>query len=140
MDCEVFGSGSAICGNFAELMPEKPKDFDYMRTAKWLEDYPFDQRECIGGTICSCKKVEVHFAPYYGFDMFHTKTCNLMRKIHDRPQLVILWAYDHLPAIQFSKKAVPANTHIPLYVRSSSRTQRIKVMTQNINGNQLALV
>ena len=137
MDCEIFGNGSAICGNFAEVQPEKPKDFDYMSTAKWLEDYPLDKRECIGGTICSCKKVLVHYAPYYGWDYFHVDTCNLMRKLKDRPQLGILWAYDHLPSIQFSGKAVPADTPVGIYIRTSSVASKIKVRRVGTNNLQL---
>jgi hypothetical protein len=31
-----------VCGNFAEVLPEKPKDYDYETDAKWLEPYPED--------------------------------------------------------------------------------------------------
>lgn len=126
MGCIVSGEVIAT-GNFAELQPEPPRDFDYMTDAKWLEDYPFDKRECIGGTICSCKKVRVHFSPYYGWDHYHLETCNLMRKLNDQPRLAILWAFDHLPAIAFSKKAVPADSRIPQYIKIQSKSYRIKV-------------
>ena len=129
-----------VLGNFAEVSSEKPADFDYMSDAKWLEDYWLDERERIGGTICSCKKIEVHYAPYYGFDLFHTEQCNLMKKIRDRPQLIVLWAYNHLPAIVFSKQAVPADSHIPMYVRSSSRTHKIKVHRPAVAVNQERLL
>lgn len=138
MDCEDLG-GIIVCGNFAEIMPEKPKDFDYTTTGKWMEDYPYDIRECIGGTIYSCKKIEVNYAPYYGWDNYHNQNCNLMRKIRINPQLTNLWAYDHLPAFAFSDKAVPAATHVPMYIKQVKHTQSIKVRLPGLNINQLSL-
>lgn len=123
-----------MIGNFADLLPEKPKDFDYLQDAKWIEDYPFGKRECIGGTVCSCRRIEVHYAPYYGWDHYHVETCNLMRKLRDKPQLGALWPYDHLPAIQFTKKSVPASFRVPLYIKSISRRQNIKVKVIKSNN------
>lgn len=122
-----------IHGNFAEVLPEKPKDFDYEQDAKWLEPYPkeFEYREKIGSVICTCKKLEVHFAPYYGFDYYHTEDCNLLRQLKDRPSLLNLPWYEHLPAVVFYEgKTVPANTKQGLYVKYRKRTAKIPVETR----------
>lgn len=132
MDAIDYG-GIVICGNFSELLDEKPKDFDYMSSGKWLEDYWLDQRECIGGTVCSCRKIQVHYQPWYGFDLFHSKGCNLLRKVELQPQLMTLWAYEHLPSIMFSGKAVPAATRPSLYVLASSRTYKVRVRVAAVN-------
>lgn len=139
MGVEYFGD-VIVHGNFAEVQNSKPKDFDYLHDAKWMEDYPFTIREKIGSVVCSCKRIEVHYAPYYGWNHFHLKSCNLLRVLHDRPQLANFWAYDHLPSIAFSDKAVPKNTRISLYVSTRSRKQHIKVRSNNINNNQLSLI
>lgn len=126
MDCEVFGNGSAICGNFATLQAEKPKDFDYTRTAKWLEPYPFEWRETLGKTICNCKTVEVHYAPYYGHDYYHTKNCNLLRKLEAEPGITNLYE-TYLPAINHYNDAVPNSEHIPIYIKGVSRATKVTV-------------
>lgn len=140
MDCETW-DGGAICGNFAELLPEQPKDFDYSNTGKWMQGYPFEKREVIGGTACNCKKVECHYAPYYGFDYYHNKNCNLTRKVTSRPGLMNLWAYEHLPAIRFSDQAAEFDGPIPLYVETSSRTSRVTVRrSPQRDARQVALL
>lgn len=133
MGCITSG-GLTVIGNFADLQPNRPENFDYMSDAKWLEDYPLDKRERIGGTVCSCKKIRVHYSPYYGYDNYHVESCNLMRKIRDKPQLTILWAYNHLPAIIFSRQAVPAKHRIPIYIKAISRTHKLKV--RNVEPNR----
>lgn len=125
---DVIESGNIIiCGNFAELLPSKPKNFDYMSNAKWLEPYPFERREVIGGTICSCDKVEWWHNVYWEPDVFHLKTCNLMKKLRDNPGLANLWAYEHLPQVAFSSLAVPADTKVKMYISYRSRTYRVRV-------------
>lgn len=126
MDCAVSDQVT-MCGNFADVLPKKPEYFDYMGTGKWLETYSYDKRERIGGTVCSCKQIEVHFAPYLGWDIFHTSSCNLMRKVKDQPQLMTLLAYEHLPNIRFSKQAVEASKPVTTYVKVISRKERVKV-------------
>lgn len=116
--------GILVHGNFAEVLPEKPKDFNYEEDAKWLEPYPkdFEYREKIGSVICTCKIVEVHYAPYYGFDFYHTGGCNLLRQIKARPSLLNLVSYEHLPAIVFyENQTVPAKTTQGIYIDYKSR-------------------
>lgn len=127
MDCDQIGD-ITICGNFAERTDEKPADFDYMRTAKWYEDYSFDWRETLGGVVCNCKRVKVDFAPYYGFDYYHLDTCNLMRKLEAEPGIQNL-IETYLPAITHYTDAVPNSDHIPLYIKGlkKSRAFNIKV-------------
>ena len=125
MDCEEYG-GITICGNFAERLEEKPADFDYMTTGKWYEPYPFETREKIGHVICSCKRVKVDFAPYYGWDMWHEDSCNLMRQLKAKPQLANLWQYSYLPAI-YPASDVPADKPVPLWIDTRSRRATIKV-------------
>lgn len=125
MGCISSGS-MVICGNFAEVLPEKPKDFDYMSDAKWLEPYSMDWRETLGGTICNCKIIEVHYAPYYGFDYYHNDNCNLMRKYRDSPGLSNLYEV-YLPAITKYDDAVPNRENIPLYIKNRSRAYKVNV-------------
>jgi hypothetical protein len=130
MDCEEFGNGNFICGNFAERQESKPENFDFMTTGKWYEDYPFGWRETLGGVICNCKRIKVNYAPYYGFDHFHLDTCNLMRKLAAEPGLANLMEI-YLPSITRYTDSVPNSDHIPLYIKglSSSRARKIKVKT-----------
>lgn len=130
MNCEEFGIGNFICGNFAERQESKPENFDYMTTGKWYEDYPFDWRETLGGVICNCKRIKVNYAPYYGFDHFHLDTCNLMRKLAAEPGIENL-IETYLPSITRYTDSVPNSDHIPLYIKglNSSRACKIKVKT-----------
>lgn len=126
MDCEIGSNGGAICGNFAKLQDSKPEPFDYDKTAKWLEPYSFDWRETLGSTICNCKTVEVHYAPYYGWDYYHLDTCNLMRKLRAEPGLNNLHEH-YLPAITHYTDAVPNQDNIPLYIQGIGRASKIKI-------------
>ena len=127
MDCEIFASGSAICGNFAERTDTKPESFDYDHTAKWYEAYPFDWRETLGGTVCNCSRVKVNYAPYFGYDYFHLDSCNLMRKLDAEPGIYNL-VETYLPAINHYTDAVPNSDHIPLYIKGrKSKGFTIKV-------------
>lgn len=126
MDCSNLGD-ITICGNFAELLPEKPKDFDYMSTAKWLEPYPFDKRDVIGGTTCNCKYVVVNYAPYYGFDYYHQDTCFLMQKYRNTPNADFFWSMASLPLISFGDNAVPADTPPRMYIKGRSTSVKVKV-------------
>jgi hypothetical protein len=126
MGCEQMGD-ITICGNFADLLPEKPKDFDFDRTAKWLEPYPFDIREVIGGTVCNCKVVKAHYAPYYGFDYYHQDSCFIMQKYRNTPNAEYFWSMQHLPAIAFGENAVPVDTPPRMYIRGRSTAKKIRV-------------
>lgn len=125
MGC-IVGGGMAICGNFADLLPEKPEKMDYDKSYKWVEPYSFEWRETLGKTICNCKNVEVHYAPYYGYDYYHNKNCNLLRKLEAEPQINNLYE-TYLPAINHYNDAVPNTDRIPLYVQTISRTSKVKV-------------
>lgn len=139
MDCDVW-DGGAVCGNFAELQERKPEPFDYDRTAKWLEPYPFEWRETLGKTVCNCKTVRVNYAPYYGFDYYHLDTCNLMRKLEAEPGIRNLYEI-YLPAITRYNDAVPNTDRIPLYIKSRSSTHRVRVRHSPIrNINQAVLL
>lgn len=138
MDCEQYGQ-ITVCGNFAEVQDSKPEPFDYDHTCKWYDDYPFDWRETLGKTVCNCKKVLVHYAPYYGYDYFHQDTCNLMRKLDAEPQILNL-GETSLPAITHYTDAVPNSNHIPLYIRTVGRKSHIKVKTFFRNERQMALL
>ena len=139
MDCEVW-EGGAICGNFAELSDSKPEPFDYDKTSKWHEPYSFEWRETLGKTICNCKTVRVHYAPYYGYDYFHSDSCNLIRKLEAEPQIQNLYE-TYLPAINRYNDSVPNTNRIPLYIKTSSRVSRIKVRVgTSINERQMVLV
>lgn len=104
MSCDFSEDGTmVVCGNFAEVLPEKPKDFDYERDAKWLEDYPKDlERIKIGKTTCDCKKIETHYAPWYGYSWFHSEDCALLKRVKERPQLLNLPAFDNVECIGYS--------------------------------------
>lgn len=125
MDCEIL-EGGAICGNFAELEQAKPEPFDYDKTSKWVEPYSFEWRETLGKTICNCKTVEVHYAPYYGYDFFHRDTCNLMRKLNDNPGIANFYEC-YLPSITQYNTAVPNTERIPLYIKNLSRSSKVRV-------------
>lgn len=138
MDCETFGNGSAICGNFASLQNTKPEPFDYDHTAKWIEPYSFEWRETLGKTICNCKNVEVNYAPYYGFDYFHMNGCNLIRKLAAEPQILNL-GETYLPAITHYTDAVPNRENVPLYIQGISRAKLIQVHLK-VSTRQVAML
>lgn len=103
MGC-IDGGGIVICGNFAEVLPEEPKNFDYMSDAKWLEPYPKKwERIKIGKTTCDCKKIETHFQPWYGFTWYHSKDCALIKRVKERPQLRNLWCFENVEVIGYSE-------------------------------------
>lgn len=93
-----------VCGNFAELLPEKPKDFDYESDAKWLEPWPkeWPDRVTIGKTTCDCKQIETHYAPWYGFTWYHNKECALIKRVEERPGLKNLWCFENVELIGYS--------------------------------------
>lgn len=138
MSC-IVEDGMAICGNFAEVLPAKPKDMDYDRSYKWIEPYSFEWRETLGTAVCSCKTVKVYYAPYYGYDYYHNENCNLLRKLEAEPQIHNLYE-TYLPAINHYNDAVPNSDHIPLYIKVLSRTSKVKVRhspIKNINQGVL---
>jgi len=103
MSC-ISGNGMTICGNFAEVQESKPQNFDYDSDAKWYEPYPKDwERIKIGKTTCDCKKIETHFAPWYGYTWFHTEECALLKKVKERPQLMNLPAFYNVETIGHSE-------------------------------------
>ena len=86
-----------VHGNFAQITKEKPENYD--EDYKVMVPYPFKLREKIGGVECSCKEVLECFMPYYGFDWYHSDGCELMKKVKQKPSLMNLWCYSHLPQI-----------------------------------------
>jgi len=115
-----------ICGNFAERQETEPENFDFMSTAKWYQDYPCEWRETLGGVVCSCKRVKVDYAPYYGFDYFHLDNCNLMRKLAAEPGIHNL-IETYLPAMTHYNDSVPNTAHIPIYIKGPKRGRAYKV-------------
>jgi hypothetical protein len=103
MSC-ISESGLTICGNFSDILPEKPKNFDYSRDAKWLEPYPEKRpRIKIGKTTCDCKVVEVSYQPYYGIDVYHSDDCAIVRRVKEHPQLLNLPAFYNYDVIWSSE-------------------------------------
>lgn len=136
MDCETIGS-LTIIGNFAPLLDHKPEKLDYDKTAKWIEPYSCEWREVMGDAICSCATVEVHYAPYYGFDHYHRPTCSLMRKLKAQPGINNLREV-HLPAMVQWNDSIPNDGKLHIWVeRKNSRPKKIKV---KIMLKQLSLV
>lgn len=126
MDCETNGS-LTITGNFAKLQAQKPEPFNYDRTAKWLEPYEAEWREVMGDAICNCTTVEVHYAPYYGWDHFHRPTCNLMRKLAAQPQIANLREV-YLPSMVQWDDSIPNDGKLHIWVhKKASRAKTIKV-------------
>jgi len=116
-----------VHGNFAEVLPEKPKEFDYNSDAKWIEPYSMEWREVLGDAVCNCTTVEVHFAPYYGFSFFHRDTCNLMRKIEAQPGIANLYEV-YLPSMTQYHNAVENTGKLSIWVhKKPSRAKKIKV-------------
>lgn len=126
MGCITEGS-LTICGNFAKVLPKKPKDFDYNSDAKWIEPYPFDMRDVIGTTVCNCKYIVTHFSPWHGFDSYHQDTCFLMQKFRNTPNAEYFYAMEALPRISFGDNAVPADTPPRMYIQGRSTKTRIRV-------------
>lgn len=126
MDCEDLG-GITITGNFAELQQSKPEPFNYGRTAKWIEPFKMEWREIMGDAICSCTTVEVHYAPYYGFDFYHRDNCSLMRKLAAQPQIANLREIV-LPAMTQWDDSVANDGKLHIWVdNKSKRVKKIKV-------------
>jgi len=99
MGCIDYG-GLVIMGNFAKLLKERPKNFNWAEDEdKWLRPYFLKWREKIGKVKCDCVEVEEHYMPYYGFTFYHNKDCALMKQLRDKPHLKNLWCYHHLPAL-----------------------------------------
>lgn len=141
MDCESFG-GLTITGNFAELQQSKPEPFDYDHTAKWIEPYSCEWREVLGDAVCNCTTVEVHYAPYYGFDHYHRPTCNLMRKLEAQPQIANLREIS-LPAMIQYTDSVPNTGKLSIWINDKSkRSKKVEVhhKTPIVNTRQLSLV
>lgn len=141
MDCEDYG-GITITGNFAELQQSKPEPFDYDHTAKWIEPYNCEWREVLGDAVCNCTTVEVHYAPYYGFDHYHRPTCNLMRKLAAQPGIVNLREIS-LPAMIQYNDSVPNTGKMSVWVENKSkRSKKVEVhhKTPILNTRQLSLV
>ena len=126
MDCEDLG-GIVISGNFAELQDKKPEPFNYDRTAKWVEPYSMEWREVMGDAICSCTTVEVHYAPYYGFDYYHRDNCSLMRKLAAQPGIYNLREVV-LPAMTQWDDSVPNDGKLHIWVdHKSKRPKKVNV-------------
>lgn len=106
MGC-IIGNGMAICGNFSEVLPEKPKDFDYESDAKWMEPYPKawekQGRIKIGKTTCDCVEIEAHYQPWYGFTWLHSKACALIKRVEANPGLRNLWCFEDVETIGYSE-------------------------------------
>lgn len=130
----IITMGDAIiCGNFSEIQQKKPEPFDYDSESKWIEDYPLEWRETLGRTVCNCKKLEVHYAPYYGWDYYHMDSCNLVRKLYDNPGIRNLYE-SYLPRVTRYTDAVPADTPAPLYISGRTSTKHIKVKQVTVNN------
>lgn len=141
MDCETIGS-LTITGNFAELQQSKPEPFNYDRTAKWIEPYEAEWREVLGDAVCNCTTIEVHYAPYYGFDHYHRPNCNLMRKLEAQPGIYNLREIV-LPAMTQWYDSVPNTGKLTIWVDDKTkRSKRVKVhhTAPTINTRQLALI
>ena len=136
----IFSDNIIMCGNFEEVQPEMPKDLHYDRDAKWVEPYKMEWREILGNAICSCTEVEVHFAPYHGFDHYHQKTCSLMRKLKAEPQIENLREV-YLPQMtQYDdSKANDGKRHIWVE-NKSKRSKNIKVRVKIVNKSQMSLI
>ena len=92
-----------VCGNFAEVQPSKPANFDYDSDAKWLEPFPKDwERIKIGKTTCDCEQIETHYEPWYGFTWFHTEKCAIVRRVKEKPGLLNLPAFYDYETIGYS--------------------------------------
>lgn len=137
MGCLV-DEGMAICGNFAERLAEKPKDFDFEADAKWWEDYPFEWREQVGGTVCNCKRVKVNYQPWYGYDYFHQDNCFLVQKYHNTPNADMFGSMQYLPSITHWEDAVPA-TASRFYIKGRSSSSKVKVRLSQRCADQLEM-
>lgn len=103
MGCLPFGNGF-ICGNFNEVLPQKPENFGYDQDAKWMEPYPPKwKRRVIGKTTCDCKQIETHFQPWYGYSWYHSNDCALMKRVEARPGLLNLPAFYDVEVIGYSE-------------------------------------
>lgn len=133
MSCLFSDDGQmVVCGNFEELLSEKPKDFDFENSYRWIEPYPFDKRDVIGGTVCNCKYVRVNYQPWYGYDYYHQDSCFLMQKYRATPNACYFWAMENLPAITFSENSVPANAPKRMFIQGRSTSSKVKVRTSPV--------
>lgn len=91
-----IGNGKVvIIGNFAPVTKNKPKDPD--ADYKVMVPYRFEWREKIGSVECNCKEVLECYQAYYGWDWYHSDSCALVVLVKNKPQLLNLWCYSHLP-------------------------------------------
>jgi hypothetical protein len=91
MSC-IVGEGFAICGNFAKLSKKKPTGYD--KAYKCIVPYSFKWRTKVGKVECTCKEVEEHYAPYYGFTWYHTEGCAILKHIKKYPGINNLFESD----------------------------------------------
>jgi len=92
-----------ILGNFAKITKKKPKDW-WDKDYKVMVPYPFKWREKIGGIECDCNEVLECHQPYYGCDWYHSEECALIKRIKEKPQLMNLWQYSHLPQLPVAQE------------------------------------
>lgn len=82
----------------------------------------------------------VCYQTYMGEDVYHLESCNLVKRLQDRPSLRNLWAWDHLSSIAFTERAVDASVDPGIYIEVVSTAANVKVRIANINGNQVKLL
>lgn len=87
-----YFNGAHVVGNFNKITKRKPKNWTETGY-KIIVPFKFKWRHKIGKVECDCKVCEEHYAPYYGFDWYHSKECALIKHIEKRPQILNLNQY-----------------------------------------------
>jgi len=108
MGIKTFQTGDgvevSILGNFAPLTRGVPENHDFVEDEyKAVVPFKFKWRDRVGKVECTCTEVIESYMPYYGFHWQHTDGCALMRLVKEKPQLLNLHCYQHLPDIAFSE-------------------------------------
>lgn len=86
MSCKNFGNVS-ILGNFAKIRKGRPKNHNYLKEYKALVPYEFNWRVKLGKVECDCKEVLECYMPYYGYNIYHSDDCAIMKHYRKYPQM-----------------------------------------------------
>jgi hypothetical protein len=72
------------CGHTIKLSKKRPKnwvDVGYLI----IRPYDLKWRHKLGKVECNCKEMEELYEPYYGFTLFHSEDCAMMKHLKRYP-------------------------------------------------------
>lgn len=86
MGIKQFGK-VVVLGNFAKIRRGRPKVDNFMREYKAIVPFEFKCRAKLGKVECDCTEVLECYQPYYGFSVYHSDECAMMKHYRKYPQM-----------------------------------------------------